>query len=468
MKLTESKGIYQLTFNGDDSESYFYDGNSFDSLYNTIIPKGNFGYYFETSKLQSINRLSDEEAVLIDDNVYYNGDDCYTFNNKLNIKLKDSMTNNSNIKYEISCTFCNNKHSNSTTKIVFKEKDYKKYEVCIVLQFTIGNKEDTLPIYINVYYLEGQAKIKVNKEIEDSNIKYTFYFEGDLNPNSLNGSVSYDGRAFGNIGKIEFDKTILSRYKFNINWNVKEEYLEYVLSKMKVTYVYTYNGSDYTNGSECTDIYNYNKVKYEYKYKMVEDEDLSSFTLLVSVFEFEGSDYSTLGISTFEQLEYALTYFDEDSFSYSDEINSDIQIYSDYINRYSFVLLNDIDCKNRTIKIAENVIFIGELNGDGHTISNLNIKRVLNSNTMGIFAENYGYIHDIKFKDCLYDLSEVDVYYTYNNKKMYKTMISFLCPSDYGTIENVELISVECKYKDKNKRKTIIDIDTSCNYISFI
>ena len=87
---------------------------------------------------------------------------------------------------------------------------------------------------------------------------------------------------------------------------------------------------------------------------------------------------------------------------------------------------------------------------------------------MGIFFENYGYIHDIKFKDCLYDLSEVDVYYTYNNKKMYKTMISFLCPSDYGTIENVELISVECKYKDKNKRKTIIDIDTSCNYISFI
>jgi hypothetical protein len=484
VKLTDGEGIYQLTFNGVDKKHYFFDGNSFETQINTLISIGNVKYYFETSKLQSIKKLSAEQLLLIENKQYSNGDSYYTFDNELSVELDDSINDNSDLKFEVYSAYCgiSNIYDYERKKIIFEEKNYGKHETNIEIVVTLNSKLlPALNMYVNFYYLEGQATIKVNKEIEGLNIKYTFYFEGDLSLNSLNGSVKsvWDGKTFGNEGKIEFDKTILSRYKFNINWNVKEEYLDYVLSKMKVTYVYTYNGSEHVNGSECTDIYNYNKNKYEYKYKMVEDEDLSSFTLLVSMFDVieyynmrdKKCSYSyTMGISTFDQLEYALTDYIDDSFSYSDEYNSDIEI-KGKLNRYSYALLKDINCYGRTIEIDENVMFIGELSGKGnngirYTISNLTIKRTTDANAMGIFFENYGYIHDIEFKDCTYNLIDVHVYNTFNNKKIYKTMISFLCPSNYGTIENVKLSSITCYYKDteNNIKHKIV---TNCNCINF-
>ena len=76
------------------------------------------------------------------------------------------------------------------------------------------------------------------------------------------------------------------------------------------------------------------------------------------------------------------------------------------------------------------------------------------------------YSYDIEFKDCTYNLIDVHVYNTFNNKKIYKTMISFLCPSNYGTIENVKLSSVWCYYRNTEgniKSKMV----TNCNCINF-
>jgi hypothetical protein len=180
---------------------------------------------------------------------------------------------------------------------------------------------------------------------------------------------------------------------------------------------------------------------------------------------FDFNENGIMEISTYEQLEYALTCcYKFDSFSYSDEYNSDYEIYGN-LNSHSFVLLNDIDCKNRTITIDVNVTFMGELNGNGYTISNLTVKRTSKSKGTGIFLENYGYIHDIKFKDCTYDLTDDVVYYTINNRKVYTTDIAFLCPANYGTIQNVELSSIKCMYKNTEDKQDSVVVNT--NRISF-
>lgn len=155
-------------------------------------------------------------------------------------------------------------------------------------------------------------------------------------------------------------------------------------------------------------------------------------------------------ISTLEQLKFVLTYNYYGYIPYDDGINYDVEIYGN-INDYNFKLTNDIDFNGAYIYINVGILFGGILDGDNHTISNLNFVVVKggfisNSRYRGIFESNYGIIKNIKFNNVEFDITELQKNIdTTKYKNGDGKIVGFITPANYGTIENIKYNN--CKYK---------------------
>lgn len=282
---------------------------------------------------------------------------------------------------------------------------------CVLISYRILNGEtilsyETTRIYL--YYLPNYSRVILDKVTTSEREKdYSFVFDGAL-----------------------------SYIDFNIV--AEGELIEYFSSGLK--YYFT------------DQIYSYDRVEYVFYFELIylsDDEVLNSIPFIfeneidsgcimsehqdcvikvrTSLFDMIQDKYGVIyGISRYDQLEIALLFGEYSSFSYSDYVNDDIEIYG-FINDKRFRLLNDISCSS-ALEISSLIIFNGDFDGCGYTISGLNVKINYLGYTKGIFSSNYGYIHDVRFNDCTFIIGEVHKWYSY---------AGLLTANNYGCIENV-------------------------------
>ena len=171
---------------------------------------------------------------------------------------------------------------------------------------------------------------------------------------------------------------------------------------------------------------------------------------MISCFDLLSDNYGMVyGISNEYQLHCALRYSHYDSFSFSSDDYDDISVCGQ-INDLRLRLLKNIYCENK-LTINDSIIFNGEIDAAGHTIYNLKIEVLTNSNSKGIFVENYGYIHNLTLSNCILELGNV-------NK--WNTTAGIITPNNYWVIDNVS-VSGKCIYRLNavEKEKTISSID---------
>ena len=277
-----------------------------------------------------------------------------------------------------------------------------------------------------------------------------------------------------NYSRVTLEEVIVSDYEKDysfvfdgalsyINFNIiaEGELIEYYSSE--------------ENGYFTKYIYSFDSVEYVFYFELVylsDDEVLNSIPFIfenvigsgcimsehqdcvikvrTSLFDMIQDKYGVIyGISRYEQLKIALLFGEYSSFSYSDYVNDDIEIYG-FINDKRFRLLNNIACSS-TLEISSLIIFNGDFDGCGYTISGLNVKINHSSYSKGIFISNYGYIHDVRFNDCTFIIGEVHKWYSY---------AGFLTANNYGCIENVIVSgSYEYKLNDYEDKKSMNTID---------
>lgn len=294
--------------------------------------------------------------------------------------------------------------------LVFMEGKYGKYKATISLDVYKNNEKiGSLSFNMYFYYLPPTLLVDstLNYEFNDDNITLTIKLKFKEAYNYIGFKLKDDG------------KTIADNNDCNLSF--KLPYGEYI-STISKSYAIEY--------FEPIDVHVFSLMCSSEYLNIDYDKICINIKMYEEIMQ-NGIKY--YGISNEYQLYYALSYSQYGSFSYSDYVNDDIEIYGD-INDLRLMLLNDITCTTE-FKISDLVIFDGVLYGNGHTISNLNVCIDYSSQAKGIFAQNYGYIHDVNFINCTLKIGAV---------KRWNTTAGLITANNYGIIDVT--ISGTCLY----------------------
>ena len=180
--------------------------------------------------------------------------------------------------------------------------------------------------------------------------------------------------------------------------------------------------------------------------KTINSCNANSITLKCSLFNMKNGKF---GIENTTQFKYFINYYHYGSFSYSDYVNSDIEIYGN-INDEFFELLDNINFDGEIVEVSTSIMFNGLFNGNGFSINGLVLHATWSSNAFGLFSELYGTFMNVVFKDCII-LSSGDTY-------LHK-YIGFITVFNYGYIDNVYFDDV--KYMTYNQYENISNEENS-------
>lgn len=409
------EGVYQVV--GNPANMY--------NLYNeefTSICNFNLFYYSDETNLfilngdYSIEKICDKSYSILVNDIEFVSTTVYTINRVANIGLK---SNCDNIVFEMEYLFVGN---NPVEKVKLYSADEVNATVTYyiigegghVLEYPNGvdyhgvidltviyTNEGTIDIEDSTYEVDGNRYIKT----------YTIKFYDALY--CLNFDLSFEGTTIeAYVNKDENHKL----FTFTIDYDLASKT---ILTYKTINIVYA-SGTTLPNKFTITNKNN-NKTIYSC--------NANSITLKCSVFNMKNGKF---GIENTTQFKYFINYYQYGSFSYSDYVNSDIEIYGN-INDEFFELLNSIYFNGEIVEVSTSIIFNGLFNGNGFSINGLVLHATWSSNAFGLFSELYGTFMNVTFENCRI-LSSGDTY-------LHK-YIGFITVFNYGYIADVEFINV--------------------------
>jgi len=412
VRFNEAEGMYYIHYSTDTYLIYSFNNSTFNISNSKVLNYNNDRYiYLIRNLVQSIEKLDTNIVVSFGKYEYDPSDTIYTVYEQNKMLFYDKYR--SNYVYQVeSCTYRPNDDKNfieyNSSSLLFREGAYKDYTVTIVLTWIIEKTNiKCIKFDMDVVYLPKELIVDtVISGYSQNNVLRT-NFEV-----RLNGAYKYFDVDIYKYNKLIKEKRFSDNIDIRFNNNVAP--IEYkIIIPLGVKKIL----KDMEYNPELIDFINN---------KMVVNFQLTEITQ-------NGIKY--YGISNEYQLYYALSYSQYGSFSYSDYVNDDIEIYGD-INNLRLMLLNDITCTGE-FRISNMVIFDGVLCGNGHTISNLNVYIDYSSHAKGIFAQNYGYIHDVDFINCTLSIGDVI---------RWNTTAALIAANNYGFMEDVSISGI-CRYK---------------------
>ena len=377
--------------------------------------------YFITSYIDAIRLADYDYNIVFNRKLVEDNSENYTIDKTNQIYLQNIVGREFNVRMLSAIYDTTEDHFDpSNNSLEFKQYGY----YCLLIAYQIENDEMILSDYettrIYVYYLPNYSKITLESITYKGYTKeYSFALSGALNYVSFNLSFNESTSEFTNSDGSCSEIEIIRPYSFDC------------LNMTDLLITLDYLSSDSV----------FNKITFDFDiasnvYSVFEKVSSKTLRMKLSYFDLIKDGYSYIyGISRYEQLKMALLYSQYGSFSYSDYVNDDIDIWGN-INDLRFRLLNNIMC-NDEIVINDYIIFNGEFDGQGHVIRGLNVSIIHSSNSKGIFAQNYGYIHDVDFINCTLSIGDV---------KRWNTTAGFITANNYGVIEDVSVSGI-CYYK---------------------
>ncbi len=429
VRFNEAKGIYKIEYNSVYKYFVVVDKTLKGRTATFVKYNARDEIYFITSYINAI-RLAN-----YDYNIVFNGKEVednsvnYTIKSDNYLKLKSTDQSDFSVQIEDAIYDTAEDHFDPSDNSL----KFKKYgcHVVLIKYYLIegGNILSSEETRISVYYLPNYSKITLKSiKYDGYNKEYSFALSGALKYVSFNLSFNESTFNYTNsddsCSEIEIDRT----YSFDcLN-----------MTDLLISLDYLSNDSVF------------NEIDFDFGiapnvYSAFEKVSSKKLRMKLSYFDLIKDGYSYIyGISRYEQLKMALLYSQYGSFSYSDYVNDDIEIYGD-INDLRFRLLNNIMC-NGEIVINDYIIFNGEFDGQGNIIRGLNVSIIHSSNSKGIFAQNYGYIHDVDFINCTLSIGDV---------KRWNTTAGLITANNYGIIDAT--ISGTCLYiyNGDNRSKTL-------------
>jgi len=425
VRFNEDEGMYYIHYVANSCTYYGINNwKVVDFNLKVLNHKAGKEFYLIKDSVVSIEKMEYNILASFDNTTYETSDVIYT--TKVQNKFFFFGKNETDYVYDIDVCTYKPIHSIDFNEYVngyllFDEGNYDKYKATISLNVYKNNEWiGNFSFSMYFYYLPSTLRIdsSFNYRFDTQSVKFNvdLYFNDAFN--YINYKLYCDGKEINNNSSLSLTFDVPFN---NIILNINKEYI-----------------------LEFDEQFNINMLDWAYNSDYIKVENNKIIISIKMFEEITQNGIKYYGISKEYQLYYALSYSQYGSFSYSDYVNDDIEIYGD-INDLRLMLLNDITCTSE-FKISNKVIFDGVLCGNGHTISNLNVCIDYSSHAKGIFAQNYGYIHDVDFINCTLKIGAV---------KRWNTTAGLITANNYGIIDVT--ISGTCLYiyNGDNMSKTL-------------
>ncbi len=418
VRFNETKGIYKIEYNSVYKYFVVVDKTLKERTAAFVKYNAKDEIYFITSYIDAIRLANYDYNIVFNGNVVEDNSENYTINSVNYLNLKSTSQSDFSVQIEDAIYDTAEDHFNPyDNSLEFKEYGYH----CVLIKYYLiegGNILSSEEARISIYFLPNYSRVYIkNISFDKGEKRYEFSFDGALK------YIDFEMVANGNIIKYSID-------------SIKDFDAKFVYDENTLCYTFHFH-LIYLSDNEVLN--NIPFVCSNVNYPGCIMKELEDFYIeaRTSYFDITQDDYGIVyGISRFEQLKMAFNIYSYGSFSYSDYVNDDIEIYGD-INDLRFKLLNDIACLNQIV-ITRRIIFNGEFDGQNHIISGLNVMIDYETNSGGIFAANYGFIHQVSFVD-------PKMSFTYAFRK-WNLNIGLLTANNYGTIEEVSITGGSCSY----------------------
>ncbi len=209
--------------------------------------------------------------------------------------------------------------------------------------------------------------------------------------------------------------------------------LIYDMSNLSNITPYTYNNDNSYTIDKYKDELLATKMKYYYSATVYDDDPIVN--IIPRKYFTEETAFTVVGGS-----EYA----------YAIKTEKVIESKSTYYKSYVMVVDIENNIKEYRYDIEQNLISVS-------------LNKLFEYKYVTLLKE-YDYMPPSNFLDNIdCDMRSINVCSSYT-----KDDVVLPLPSNYGTIENVELSGIECKYTNVDEKKTLIDVDTNYTYINFV